>query len=519
MKQEFFSKFIDYNRELEKILEHKNFSEDVKNLLLSMFYKLETYYNDYETVKRTYKTKIEYLDNVLENIKLINSIKLIKPNDSDFEEIKQNGNFEIDLKTKKIKVLANEISMLSAILELNNFQIHLKEEYNLTRNSMPYLLNMAYDMENVEVLRDFNAWSWNTLIKEIKDVNINLIYQILKIAVNQDIFDVMQKNDNNIDIMEYISEQMMKFYSKEAVEKFITLILKLSIIIYINKSENEKKRLKEEKETIEIELEEIKNKKLYIEKITEEKKILTKNVKNIDLIINNKDLLLEEYLKRNEKLSEYNKLFSLSHLVERLQKERNKFLDKIEVCNQKIQPQRYLLDKNKLQRDFYLLKDIKFDDNNNIYKYIDKLQEVFMQEIFSSKINNLTTKNELINCIYELRYYNFLPYNENKLIKDIIKFENMLSILKDNLIKKLYDNKIINTISTNEKKDIEIVKNIFDLKIINLEDIYVEIRKKNSEYIIKFYDEKETLETQTSMKLEFNKNDKIKLNRKIKLFV
>ena len=59
-----------------------------------MFYKLETYYNDYETVKRTYKTKIEYLDNVLENIKLINSIKLIKPNDSDFEEIKQNGNFE-----------------------------------------------------------------------------------------------------------------------------------------------------------------------------------------------------------------------------------------------------------------------------------------------------------------------------------------------------------------------------------------------------------------------------------------
>lgn len=519
MKQEFFSKFKDYNRELEKILEHKNFSEDVKNLLLSMFYKLETYYNDYETVKRTYKTKIEYLDNVLENIKLINSINLIKPNDSNFEEIKQKGNFEIDLKTRKIIVLANEISILSAILELNNFQIHLKEEYNLTRNSMPYLLNMSYDMENVEVLRDFNAWSWNTLIKEIKDLNINLIYQILKIAVNQDIFDVMQKNDNNIDIMEYISEQLMKFYSKEAVEKFINLILKLSIIIYINKSENEKKRLKEEKETIEIELEEIKNKKLYIEKITEEKKILTKNVKNIDLIINDKDLLLEEYLKRNEKLSEYNKLFSLSHLVERLQKERNKFLDKIEVCNQKIQPQRYLLDKNKLQKDFNLLKDIRFDDNNNIYKYIDKLQEVFMQEIFSSKINNLTTKNELINCIYELRYYNFLPYNENKLIKDITKFENMSSQLKENLIKKLYDNKIINTISTNEKNDIEIVKNIFDLKIINLEDIYVEIRKKNSEYTIKFYDEKETLETQISMKLEFNKNDKIKLNKKIKLFV
>ena len=42
MKEEFFSKFKDYNKELEKILETKDFSEDTKNLLLSMFYKLET---------------------------------------------------------------------------------------------------------------------------------------------------------------------------------------------------------------------------------------------------------------------------------------------------------------------------------------------------------------------------------------------------------------------------------------------------------------------------------------------
>ena len=519
MKQDFFSKFKDYNKELEKILEHKKFSEDVKNLLLSMFYKIETYYDDYENVKRTYKTKIEYLENVLENIKIINEIELIKPNDINFEEIKRNGNFEIDFKTKKIKVVANEISILSSILELNNFEIHLKEEYNLTRNSMPYLLNMAYDMENVEVLRDFNAWSWNTLVKEIKDININLIYQILKIAINQDIFDIMQKEENNVDIMAYISERLMKFYNKEIVEKFITLILKISIIIYIKQSENEKKRLKEEKELLEKELEEIKNKKKYIEKITEEKKELTKKVKNIDLIINNKDLLLEEYLKRNEKLSEYNKLFSLSHLVEKLQKERNKFLDKIEVCNEKIQPKRYLADKNILQRDLNLLKDIKFEEDNNIYKYIDKLQELFLKDIFFDKIDKISSKNELINCIYELRYYIFLPYNDTKLIKDITKFEDILLKTQERLIEKLYSSKIINTISTNKKNDIEIVKNIFNLKIIHLEYIYIELRKKDKEYIIKFYDEKETLETEFSMGLEFNKNDKIKLNKKIKLFI
>lgn len=518
MKEEFFSRFKDYNKELEKILEYKGFSGDVKNLLLSMFYKLEISYNDYSLVKRSTITKTAYLENVLDNIKATNSIKLIKPTDSDFDEIKENGLFSIDMKNKKIKVLANEISILSALLELNNFQIHLKEEHNLTRNSMPYLLNMAYDMENIEVLRDFNAWSWNTLVQEIKDININLVYQTLKIALNQNVFEIMQKNEEYIDVMKYILEELNKIYSEKIVEKFISLILKISIMIYINKSQNERKRLKEEKETIEIELQEIKDKKGYIEKITEEKKNYMKAVRQIDLVINNKDLLVEEYEKRNEKLSEYNKLFSLSHLVEKMQKEREKLIDKIELCNKKIEPKTYLEDINKLQKDFNLLKDIKFEDKNNIYKYIDELQEIFIKDIFVKKIENSTEKNELIDCLYELRYYCFLPYDKEKNIKDLEKIQEYLENAKNLLIQKLYSNKIINTISTNEKNDIEIVKKIFDLKMINLEDIYLLIKKKEDGYCVKFYDEKETLETENKVELKFNKKDKIKFNKKIKLF-
>ena len=519
MKEDFFSKFKDYNRELEKILEYKGFSEDVKNLLLSMFYKLEISYNDYSTVKRNTKTKAAYLENVLDNIKATNSIKLIKPNNENFEEIKENGCFKIDLKEKKISVLANELSLLSALLELNNFQIHLKEEYNLTRNSMPYLLNMAHDMENIEVLRDFNAWSWNTLVQEIKDININLIYQNLKIALNQNIFEVIQNTDEYVDVMQYILEELKSKYEDKTVEKFMTLILKSSILIYIAKSKNENKRLKEEKEILELELKEIKDKKGYIEKITEEKKILKNQVKNIDLIINNKELLIEEYENRNKRLSEYNKFFSLSHLVEKMQKERNKLLEKIDLCNKKIEPKTYIEDKSKLQKDLSLLKDVKFDDKNNIYKHIDILQEIFIEKIFINRIEKSVLKIELIDCIYDLRYYNFLPYNSEKNIKDVDKLQEYLEDAKELLIKKLYINKVINTISTNEKNDIEIVKKIFDLKMINLEDIYLQIKKKDDEYIIKFYDDKETLETEEIIKLEFNKKDKIKLNRKIKLFI
>ncbi len=45
----------DYNNQLEKILSKKTFSEDTKNLLLNMLYKIENAYDDYNKVKRKYK--------------------------------------------------------------------------------------------------------------------------------------------------------------------------------------------------------------------------------------------------------------------------------------------------------------------------------------------------------------------------------------------------------------------------------------------------------------------------------
>ena len=519
MKEEIFSRFKDYNRELERILEKKDFSKDTKNLLLSMFYKLETSYNDYFTVKRKSKTKQEYLENILYNVKNSNKIELVRPMDKEFEILKkENILYNVDFKLKKIKVIANELAMLSALLELNNFEIYLKEEYNLIRNSMPYLLNMAYEMENIEVLRDFNAWSWNTIVGDIKDININLIYQNLKMALSFNLFNRLE-DENNADIINIIHEELLKKYDIKTVNKFIELIFKISILIYINKSDIEKKRLFEEKENIYNELEEIKDKKSYIDKVIIQKKELTSKLKEIDITLNNKDLLLKEYERRNKLLSEYHKIFSVSHLAEKMQKERKKTLEKIEQCNKMIEPKVYIENKNKLEKDYNLLKDINFDKDNNIIKYINKLQKIFLEEILLQKINNLKQKDEIIECMYELRYYNFIPYTTDTLIKDVTQFKKDIEHIKEKIIKKLYDNKLINNISTNEKNDIEIVKNIFDLKIISLEDIYIEIRKKQEKYIIKLYDEKETLEKEIEIKLEFNKKDKIKLNKKIKLFI
>ena len=49
----------DYNNVLEKVIETKDFDEDVKNLLLSIFYKIDISYKDYKKVKRNVETKQE----------------------------------------------------------------------------------------------------------------------------------------------------------------------------------------------------------------------------------------------------------------------------------------------------------------------------------------------------------------------------------------------------------------------------------------------------------------------------
>ena len=75
-----FSKLKDYNSELEDVLDRKYFSANVKNLLLSMIYKIENSYNDYAIIKRSVRTKDEFLTELVETIdKYCDNFKIVDP--------------------------------------------------------------------------------------------------------------------------------------------------------------------------------------------------------------------------------------------------------------------------------------------------------------------------------------------------------------------------------------------------------------------------------------------------------
>ena len=92
----------DYNNELEKVLEEKNFGENEKNILLNILYKIEAAYKDYKCVKRNVETKEEIIEKIIEIIKNdCNKITLIKPS-NEKTEILNGKTFMIDKRKKEI---------------------------------------------------------------------------------------------------------------------------------------------------------------------------------------------------------------------------------------------------------------------------------------------------------------------------------------------------------------------------------------------------------------------------------
>ncbi len=89
------SKLQSSNTKLETVLNKKKFSADVKNLLLSMLYKITSSYNDYANIKVNVENKNRYVEDLVKIIDMCTAIELVKPGTEEGEEfIKERNNMQ-----------------------------------------------------------------------------------------------------------------------------------------------------------------------------------------------------------------------------------------------------------------------------------------------------------------------------------------------------------------------------------------------------------------------------------------
>lgn len=199
----------DRNEELEKILEEKKVDEQAKNLLQGMLYKIEVSYKDYQKVKSVNMNEKEYVDRLIQNIrKNCDSIKIIKLSEKVKSEKIQNelNNNKFYIKKREIISYPIEEKLLYAIEQLSNYSKLLNNKYGDVTIAVSDFINLGKDIDRVEVLRDFNGWSWTTIKKEIENIDANLVFQIFQLLFGKEFMDNWcQDKDGIIDFFEIMT--------------------------------------------------------------------------------------------------------------------------------------------------------------------------------------------------------------------------------------------------------------------------------------------------------------------------
>lgn len=498
----------DKNEELERILEEKQIDEQAKNLLQGILYKIEVSYKDYQKVKGLDKTEEEYVGQLILNIKKkCNQIKVVKLSQKLVDEELQK-----ELKKNKYYVGEQEIvsypieeKILYAIEKKSNNKKILNNKYGEATIAVSDFINIGKDIDRLEVLRDFNGWSWTTIKKEIENIDANLIYQILQILLGEKFLDNWcQDKDGIIDYFEVLTEECEKKYGKEKIQQLKDILIKISIANDVKENKEFAKDISQKLNELNKEIEEYNNTEAYIEKIAEHKKKTMKELKDLEKILGQEIRLKAEYKKRNEKAPIDKKIFNIRVLKQQLNEQKQKLLNEISEDNYLLTPKNYLEEKNKKIQKKELLEVSKFNQNQKEQLLIEFI-EIFLQ-CLDVKIKESTEQEEIVKLIYKFRYFMCLPFNLEKNVKDVQLLEKDILKTEKILVKKAIEKKVISNVP------FEIIRHVFETRIIILEELYYKITTESEKYYVQIFDENISEE-----KFEI-KPVNSKINKKIKIF-
>ena len=499
-----FSKDNDYNLILEKILDSKYFSSNSKSLLLSMVYKIENFYTDYQKVKNINKTKEEFLEKIIDTIKkYCDNIKLVEPDSKDAKILKDNNVLALtNERERSILSYPTEIALLYAISDVLPKYFYIPENFIL-KNSFQNMLVNGYNQNNVEVLSDFNGWSWDINVKLKNNLMDNLIYQNLVIMFGINFMDDWMECSS-------IQKNPMQEVKKEFLgTKYFDILCKY---LYNNSNEKEKKRIDKIIERKKIEYDKISNKSEFFNEITAKKLTYLKQLEKIDILLNDKEKLMKKYISVNLKLDERKKFKTVNSYRKTLELKREEYLKQINFLGNLMKPVNFINYKKELE------DSIKFSEYQNPDEINENLQIEFVKAL-ERVIDFIEDSEEIIDYIYKLRYYKNLYINENTKISDIRNI-NIDRLLKKLILKGCNREKpVIRKIVSNLDINCEIIKTILDTKIIDLQEIKFEVIVKDKNLLVKVYEE-EVYEKEFEVEYENSKKDiLIKQNKMFKLFV
>lgn len=494
----------DYIYEIEKTLEKKGITNEIKSLVMDTLFKIEETYPNYKRIKVDVLEKRDYIREIVVALKKVDNIYIMNMQEKDIlkcvtdTKIEKNARGYYD-----IQIYHNNLSLLYAL------QTIINEEYGINEqpcsSAFDKILKIGGIYSNIEILRDFSGWNWNR--NKIKNFNIyyDIIYRNLLLILGIDKMIELKKTRQCIHFMK---KYLLKKYKNDNVEKLMEI---LKEIVFVMSSEEEKKlEIEANKKIIDMYMA-MKDIKKFMQKVNEEKKKNNKLIAEYDKILNSHNVLereYNEYLKAIEKSKNEDssngslnidsiidildieeddigkidkeeikniELFSIQ-IFEKRKKVYNKNLELSKIGNPEnyVEHKRILEEKIKYILDYEKVKGDAKKEEELLENLMIEYQKI-VYDMLEDRIEAIYTNEEVIDEIYRQRYIRYQNVLKDKYIYQISdlyqKMDKILHLIVDKAMK--FD--VLERVSEEENTNYAAVSPALKTEVLSLEEVKVAI--------------------------------------------
>lgn len=516
MKKRLFSRFKDYNYILDKILEEKNFSEDATNLLLNMIYKIEVSYKDYAQIKGVFEKQNDFIDGVIKIISdNCNQLLLVDPKQEEIQMMREQNVLALtDEKNKKMYVYPTELAILYGLIDIKPKYFYVPKKYYFMKSELQNVLVQGTVLNFSEVIRNFNGWSWNV----DEDANIdhvsNMIYQAIRMLVDEDFLRMWEQDTSpRKDYIQELRNELAEYYGKENSTNFYIAMARLVLAKNLDKNAD---KLRADLARSVSAYENMKDKTEYIYRVSEERKRLLAEIERRDFLLNDDKALIAEFNKRNKSLPDENKILNVSVFAEIIQTERKECVKKMNGLNDLVKPTNYTKMKNELYEKIQIMSIVNEKQSLRDYAIL------FMREVikcFAQNIEKINSKEEIIDIIYQMRYFKKIRITRKEKLEDIKVLHDEVSSMLKYVVTKGCKEKVFNIFCKNIEYNFRIIETALNTAIANYEytDISVEIKDGMLEIVV--YDN-EVVDKKDEIDFPLTKKDlDVKQKKRIPMYV
>ena len=494
----------DYIYEIEKTLEKKGITNEIKSLVMDTLFKIEETYPNYKRIKVDVLEKRDYIREIVVALKKVDNIYIMNMQEKDI--LKCVTDTKIDKNARgyyDIQIYHNNLSLLYAL------QTIINEEYGINEqpcsSAFDKILKIGGIYSNIEILRDFSGWNWNR--NKIKNFNIyyDIIYKNLLLILGIDKMIELKKTRQCIHFMK---KYLVKKYKNDNVEKLMEI---LKEIVFVMSSEEEKKlEIEANKKLIDMYMA-MKDIKKFMQKVNEEKKKNNKLIAEYDKILNSHNVLereYNEYLKAIEKSKNEDssngslnidsiidildieeddigkidkeeikniELFSIQ-IFEKRKKVYNKNLELSKIGNPEnyVEHKRILEEKIKYILDYEKVKGDAKKEEELLENLMIEYQKI-VYDMLEDRIEAIYTNEEVIDEIYRQRYIRYQNVLKDKYIYQISDLYQKMDKILHLIVAKAMKFDVLERVSEEENTNYAAVSPALKTEVLSLEEVKVAI--------------------------------------------